>query len=75
MPGTATFSQSECDDGCTPITCVNTGTWGDGNAISSFVFLTVDGPTLMIEYIDQNGQPCSIPTETWKATAEKQPFV
>jgi hypothetical protein len=28
------------------ISCVNTGTYGDGNAISSFVFLTVDGPKL-----------------------------
>ena len=68
-------NEVKCDDGCTPITCVNTGTWGDGNAISSFVFLTVDGPTLTVEYIDQNGQPSSIPTETWTATADKQPFV
>jgi hypothetical protein len=68
-------NEFKCDDRCTPITCVNTGTWGDGNAISSFVFLTVDGPTLTVEYIDQNGQPSSIPKETWTATADKQPFV
>jgi hypothetical protein len=69
--GTRARNEVKCDAGCTHITCVNTGTWGDGNAISSFVFLTVDGLT----YIDQNGQPSSISTETWTATADKQPFV
>jgi len=60
------------DDGCTPFTCVNTGTWGAGNAISSFVMLTIDGPSITVEYIDQNGNPSSIPTEVWKTTIEKQ---
>jgi hypothetical protein len=69
-------AQSEVrpDDGCTPFTCVNSGTWGSGNAISSFVMLTVDGPKITVEYIDQNGKPSSIPKEMWTATTEKQPL-
>jgi hypothetical protein len=62
------------DDGCTPFTCVNTGTWGSGNAISSFVMLTVDGPKITVEYIDQNGKPSSTPVEVWDATTEAQPL-
>jgi hypothetical protein len=33
-----------------PVTCVDTGTYGEGNAIRSFVLLTVEGPTLTVEY-------------------------
>jgi Calcineurin-like phosphoesterase len=62
------------EKGCTPFTCVNTGTWGSGNAISSFVLLTVEGPKLTVEYIDQSGKPSSIPTEVWQATCPKQPL-
>jgi hypothetical protein len=62
------------DPGCTPFTCVNTGTFGPGNATSSFVSLTVEGPKITIEYIDQDGNPSSIPTEQWNATAAGQPY-
>lgn len=62
------------DDGCTPLNYVNTGTWGSGNAISSFVMLTVDGPTITVEYIDQDGNSSSIPKEVWTAKTERQPL-
>jgi hypothetical protein len=67
-------SEAKPDEGCTPFTCVNTGTYGEGNAISSFVLLTVEGPRITVEYIDQNGKASSIPTETWMATCERQLF-
>jgi hypothetical protein len=62
------------DNGCTPFTSVNTGTWGPGNAISSFVMLTVEGPKITVEYIDQNGNPSSIPKEVWTAATDRQPL-
>ena len=67
-------SEVKPDDGCTPFTCVNTGTWGSGNAISSFVMLTVEGPKITVEYIDQNGNPSSIPKEVWASTSGRQPL-
>lgn len=62
------------DEVCTPFKYVNTGSWGSGNAISSWVLLTVEGPQISMEYIDENGQPSSIPTEVWQATSERQPL-
>jgi hypothetical protein len=62
------------DDGCTPFTYVNSRICDLGNAISSFVMLTMDGPKITVEYIDQNGKPSSIPNETWESTAERQPL-
>ena len=55
------------EENCTGFTNVNKGIWGSGNAISSFVLLTVEGPVITVEYIDQNGKPSCLPTETWTA--------
>ena len=57
------------EESATGFTNVNKGTWGSGNAISSFIFLTVEGPKITIEYVDQNGEPSCIPTEVWTAAA------
>lgn len=60
-------NETEADVGCTAFTNVNKGTWGDGNAISSYVLLTVEGPQITVEYMDQDGQPSCLPTEVWSA--------
>ena len=57
---------------CTPFTHVSNRAWGDGNAISSYVLLTVEGPKITVEYIDQDGQPSSLPTEVWNTTLAGQ---
>jgi hypothetical protein len=60
---------------CTRFTSVSSRTWGEGNAISSWLLLSVDGPQITLEYIDQDGQPSSLPTEVWTTTLAGQPFV
>lgn len=59
---------------CTPCDFVSTRTWGDGNAISSWMLLTVDGPQITVDYIDQDGEPSSLPKEVWTSTLPGQPF-
>lgn len=60
-------AEDKPEEEATAFTNVNKKEWGSGNAISSFIFLTVEGPHITIEYIDQNGQPSCIPTEVWTA--------
>jgi len=60
-------NETEADVGCTAFTNVNKGTWGDGNAISSYVLLTVEGPRITVEYMDQDGKSSCLPTEVWSA--------
>ena len=62
-------NEDKPENGATEFRNVNKGTWGSGNAISSFILLTVEGPKITIEYIDQNGQPSCIPKEEWIAGA------
>jgi predicted phosphodiesterase len=57
------------DPGCTAFTSVNTGTFGSGNAISSWVLLTVEGPQITVEYIDQNGEASILPKEVWRVAS------
>jgi hypothetical protein len=61
-------NEAMCEEGCAPITCVNTCTLSEENTISSFVLHKEEEPTPTVKYIDQNGRPSSISTETWTAT-------
>jgi hypothetical protein len=67
-------TETAADANCTPFTSVNTGTFGSGNAISSWVLLTVEGPKITVEYFDQNGRPSSINSEIWQTTLAGQPL-
>ena len=60
-------NETEADVGCTAFINVNKGTWGSGNAISSYVLLTVESAKITVEYMDQDGKPSCLPTEVWMA--------
>ena len=55
------------EEGGVGFTGVNKGVWGAGNAISSYMLLTVEGPKITIEYMDENGEPSCLPSEVWMA--------
>ncbi len=75
IPHNAQVSIAADDDPlCTPCKFVSTRTWGSGNAISSWALLTVDGPRITVDYIDQDGEPSSLPQEIWTTTLSGQPF-
>lgn len=58
------------DQGCAPFTAMNHGKNALGDALSGFVLLKLEGPTISIQYVNEDGTPFF--SEVWTKTAQAQ---
>ena len=67
IPHAAPPTDQRPEDGCVPFTLMNTATNDNGDAMSGFALLAFDGPTLTIQYINEDGS--TFFTEQWSHSA------